>query len=261
MNLYYKASDIFVSLPDNIQESFGLTVVEAMASALPCVISDWSGYRDLIEDGVSGYLIPTLWKSCDDDLSRVGIYNDRIIDHAILAQSVVVNIAPLTRILIRLINDSELRANIGQEGRGRAIRCFSFHVIAKAHSRLRADMASMQPISLVADTRVLSPKYTEHFGHFASREIASSALMRLTDREVDYKLAVLMLEGPVATPKEAVVGAMNLLLAQGEMSFAALSFQVQFSHKLSDAQSKRLVLLLLKYDIAELADGRVVSFR
>src|SRR5262249_27996993 len=37
--LYYSAADIFVSLSDTLQENFGLTPVEAMASGLPVVVS------------------------------------------------------------------------------------------------------------------------------------------------------------------------------------------------------------------------------
>ena len=39
-----QAADLFVSLSDNVQETFGLTPVEAMAAGLPCVVSDWSGH-------------------------------------------------------------------------------------------------------------------------------------------------------------------------------------------------------------------------
>ena len=41
---------------DNAQETFGLAVAEAMAAGLPLVASDWSGYRDLVRDGIDGYL-------------------------------------------------------------------------------------------------------------------------------------------------------------------------------------------------------------
>ncbi|WP_230534085.1 glycosyltransferase family 4 protein [Microvirga roseola] len=54
------AADIFCSLSDNIQETFGLTPIEAMASGLPVVVSDWDGYRDTVRDGVDGFSIPTL---------------------------------------------------------------------------------------------------------------------------------------------------------------------------------------------------------
>ena len=55
-----QAADVFVSLSDNIQESFGLTPVEAMAAGLPCVVSDWNGYRDTVADGETGFRIPTV---------------------------------------------------------------------------------------------------------------------------------------------------------------------------------------------------------
>jgi glycosyltransferase involved in cell wall biosynthesis len=49
--------DIFCSLSDNIQESFGLTVIEAMAAGLPAVVSNWNGYREAISHGTNGVLV------------------------------------------------------------------------------------------------------------------------------------------------------------------------------------------------------------
>src|SRR5262249_28020302 len=44
----WAACDVFTSFSDNIQESFGLAPVEAMAAGLPAVVSDWDGYRDTV---------------------------------------------------------------------------------------------------------------------------------------------------------------------------------------------------------------------
>ena len=55
----WHAADLVVSLVDNIQETFGLVIVEAMASGLPVVATDWNGYRDLVVDGETGFLVPT----------------------------------------------------------------------------------------------------------------------------------------------------------------------------------------------------------
>ena len=57
------ASDLAISLVDNPQETFGLAVAEAMAAGLPIVAANWSGYRDLVRDGIDGYLIPSSWSS------------------------------------------------------------------------------------------------------------------------------------------------------------------------------------------------------
>src|SRR5262249_55064082 len=53
---YYRASDVFV-LPSR-RESFGMALVEAMASGLPCIASRLPGVTDLIvTDGTSGLLV------------------------------------------------------------------------------------------------------------------------------------------------------------------------------------------------------------
>ncbi|HEY9217099.1 MAG TPA: glycosyltransferase family 4 protein, partial [Phenylobacterium sp.] len=51
----WSAADFFISLSDNIQETFGLTPVEAMAAGLPAIVSDWDGYRDTVRHGVDGF--------------------------------------------------------------------------------------------------------------------------------------------------------------------------------------------------------------
>ncbi|HET6970825.1 MAG TPA: glycosyltransferase, partial [Phenylobacterium sp.] len=55
----WAAADMFVSLSDNIQETFGLTPIEAMAAGLPVVVTDWNGYRDTVRPGLDGYRIKT----------------------------------------------------------------------------------------------------------------------------------------------------------------------------------------------------------
>ncbi|NDD14631.1 MAG: glycosyltransferase, partial [Betaproteobacteria bacterium] len=56
----WQVADIFVSCSDNVQETFGLTPLEAMACSIPVVVSDWDGYRDTVRDGLDGFRIPSL---------------------------------------------------------------------------------------------------------------------------------------------------------------------------------------------------------
>jgi len=51
----FLASDVFSILSKF--DTYGMTVLEAMASSLPVIVSDHVGARDLVEDGVNGFII------------------------------------------------------------------------------------------------------------------------------------------------------------------------------------------------------------
>lgn len=59
-NTAWACADVFCSLSDNIQETFGIVPIEAMAAGLPVVVSDWDGYKDTVRHGIDGYRVPTL---------------------------------------------------------------------------------------------------------------------------------------------------------------------------------------------------------
>lgn len=52
---FYKSIDIFVA-PSRGGESFGIILLEAMASGVPVIASDIPGYREVIKDGFNGVL-------------------------------------------------------------------------------------------------------------------------------------------------------------------------------------------------------------
>ncbi len=53
---YYNAFSVAVSLSDS--ESFGVVAVEAMACGCPVVVSDADGFTEVVEDGVTGFVVP-----------------------------------------------------------------------------------------------------------------------------------------------------------------------------------------------------------
>lgn len=142
------AADIFLSLSDNIQETFGLTPVEAMAAGLPVVASDWDGYRDTVRDGIDGIMIPTLMPAPGhgEDIAlgfaagSLG-YNGYA---GILCQSIAVDLRRTTDALAALAADAGLRRRMGEAGRQRAREVFDWRVIIGRLQALLAELAAMR---------------------------------------------------------------------------------------------------------------------
>ncbi|HIZ85469.1 MAG TPA: glycosyltransferase [Candidatus Coprenecus stercoravium] len=53
---YYNSFSVAVSLSDS--ESFGVVAVEAMACECPVIVSDADGFKEVVEDGVTGFIVP-----------------------------------------------------------------------------------------------------------------------------------------------------------------------------------------------------------
>lgn len=53
---YYRAADVFIMLSKF--DTFGMVVLEAMASGLPVIISPNVGAKDLVGEGVNGFVLP-----------------------------------------------------------------------------------------------------------------------------------------------------------------------------------------------------------
>ena len=62
INVHLANSDIF--LHTALYEPFGLVIIEAMAASLPVIALDGGGNKELIQNGVNGYLI----KENDQDI-------------------------------------------------------------------------------------------------------------------------------------------------------------------------------------------------
>ena len=113
------AGDIFCSLSDTLQETFGLTPVEAMASSLPVVVADWNGYRDTVTHGVTGFRIPT-WTPPDGagaaiaQASEDGRLNESQF-YAVTSLTTSFDIRRCGEALELLISRPEIRQRLGRQ--------------------------------------------------------------------------------------------------------------------------------------------------
>ena len=104
--------DIFVSASHT--ESFGLTIVEAMASGVAVVATATEGAREIIEDGVTGVLVP------------------------------VGDVEALASVIVSLLEDAPERRRIGARAREAARERFSLDRMVDATERIYREALSAE---------------------------------------------------------------------------------------------------------------------
>ena len=144
----WASADVFCSLSDNIQETFGIVPIEAMAAGLPVVVSDWDGYRDTVRDCIDGFRVPTL-------MPGVGLGSDLAQRHALEIDTydmycghtcslVAVDVEATAQAFTRLFASHELRQQMGEAGRQRAREVYDWAVIIPQYESLWAQLAELR---------------------------------------------------------------------------------------------------------------------
>jgi hypothetical protein len=184
--LLYAAADVFVSPVDNIQETFGLALLEAMATGLPVVASDWSGYRDIVRNGTEGFLIPTYWSS--PSAETAGHYSP-VMDSSneyYLAQHTLVDTKALYERLRLLVRNPELRQQLGAAGSARARAEFSWRAVIHKFGALWSQQLEDCRIKM-SEPRSAAARpsfdYDSMFSHYATEILDNQDIITL-DREI-----------------------------------------------------------------------------
>ena len=173
------AADVFLSLSDNLQETFGLTPVEAMAAGLPCVVSDWDGYRDTVRHGVDGFRIRTVQPRPGLGADLVYAYAQRLMSYDDYAGSAslltAVDVGEAAEALTALFSDAGLRARMGAAGQARAREVFDWGAVIPQYQALWRELARRRAAAgprpghenpyRPDPFRMFADYPTEHLGH------------------------------------------------------------------------------------------------
>jgi glycosyltransferase involved in cell wall biosynthesis len=198
----WAGADVFCSLSDNIQETFGLVPIEAMAAGLPVVVSDWDGYRDTVRHEVDGFRINT-------SMPEAGLASDLALRHALEIDTydmycghtcslVSVDIDQAAQAFVKLFDSSALRQTMGEAGRRRAQQVFDWKVIIGQYEDLWAEQQRVRLTALqntesqVANLAHPWPARMDPFYAFASyptQTLKTSTILCLADSNLEIAFA------------------------------------------------------------------------
>lgn len=199
----WSAADAFTLLSDNIQETFGLAPVEAMAAGLPVVATDWDGLRDTVEHGVTGFRVPTLMGGPMADLAArheatLDSY-DSYIGGA--AQFTAVDVGATEDSFRALVADAGLRARMGEAGRQRAAALFDWSTVIGQYRALWAELAAIRGAAAPAPGgSPRRPDPARLFADYPTRRLGPDTRLRLAPGIADAAAAVARLMALVAIP-------------------------------------------------------------
>ena len=190
----WAGADVFCSLSDNIQETFGIVPIEAMAAGLPVVVSDWDGYKDTVRDGVDGFRIPT-W------MPQAGLGGDLALRHALEIDTydmycghtcslVAVDVQAAAQAFEKLFTSPELRRQMGEAGRQRAVQVYDWKTIIAQYEALWAQQTALrlaaQPLAHPWPAR-MDPFHA--FASYPTHALTPQTVLALVDADADTAIS------------------------------------------------------------------------
>jgi glycosyltransferase involved in cell wall biosynthesis len=196
----WAGADVFCSLSDNIQETFGIVPIEAMAAGLPVVVSDWDGYKDTVRHGTDGFRIAT----CMPD---AGLGGDLALRHALQVDTydmycghtcsmVSVDIEATAQAFVQLAESAELRQRMGQAGKERAQSVYDWSAIIAQYedlwqqqTQLRLAAQSKAPQAQLAQAWPARLDPFQAFAAYPSSVLKPTTQLALVDASADLAMA------------------------------------------------------------------------
>ena len=166
----WSVADLFISFSDNIQETFGMTPIEAMAAGLPCVVTDWDGYRDTVRDGEDGFRIATYAPRPGDGGDFAYAFADGAINYETYvggaAQYTAIDLAAAAQAIVDLAENPDLRRRMGAAARTRAERVFDWSAIVPQYQALWAEQDARRRAAVVVPSPASNPFRPDPFTLF-----------------------------------------------------------------------------------------------
>ena len=175
----FQSADIFVSIADNPQETFGITLVEAGAFGLPVIASRYDGYKDIVLHGETGLLVDAVGPVRTPDLDAMAPLSFDSEYHLGMAQRTAVSVPALAEALRKLIDSPGLRRTMGAAARKRVEETYSWPAVVDRYVVLWDELwkAPVDEAALRDIPHPLAPDFGRLFGHYPARSLSDGLML------------------------------------------------------------------------------------
>ena len=265
----WAGADVFCSLSDNIQETFGIVPIEAMAAGLPVVVSDWDGYKDTVRHGVDGFRIPTC-------MPQAGLATDLALRHALEVDTydmycghtcslISVDIEATAQAFIQLFESAELRQRMGQAGKQRAQQLYDWSTVIALYETLWQEQTQLRLAAQTADQVVVPPLAWPAridpffaFESYPTQTLKPTSMLALVDASAteallkvnQYKILAMVNFAKLVLPTDSEIAQVLNAAAYGPTSAQALVQGIEPSRQ---AFVLRSLVWLLKLGVLRLS--------
>lgn len=259
--LLYRAANIYAAPIDNFQETFGISVVEAMAHECAVVISDFNGYSEIVDQGINGIKIPTFWADMTDEFRDVSEIMNFPTYQLLLSQSVAVDLDKMSQAFQELLDNPEKCTALGKEARKKTEQKYFWSDIIQQYCSLWNELAKQAAGSSAEVKKPKNPWETDYwsiFSHYPSKLISDNCKISLSE----YGKEILV-SGKIPLPYSDVGAGVIMpqlvaiaLKAVDQKIITAAQFTIALKKhaEISDSTALYYLLWMAKYNLVKISD-------
>jgi len=257
----YRAANVYASPVDNFQETFGISVVEAMAHECAVVVSDFNGYAEIVDHNLTGIKIPTYWANITEHLHGVSEIMNFSTLQLLLSQSVAVDQEKIFDTLQKFLDEPEKCDAMGKRARVKAIQQYLWPHVIRQYCCLWDELAK--------DAKNYNGKIDKHenpfeldywkvFSHYLSDMVSDDSKICISKygREILISgkppIAYSDVSASVIVPN-LVITCLKLIYSRA-VSVSHLIADMQKNSDVSDAVAMYYILWMLKYNLIKISE-------
>jgi glycosyltransferase involved in cell wall biosynthesis len=267
----WSAADIFISLADNIQETFGLTPIEAMAARLPVIVSDWNGYKETVRHEVDGFRIPTLMPPAGCGLEFADSYGDDSLNYSTYVGHVSlmtsVDVDACAQALTILIAQPELRQRMGTNAGQRAREVYDWRTVIAAYEALWQELGERRAKAEPISSPIANPLCDDPcrvWSHYPTEILSAKLKLRLGSMATPDRLEIVRtlwmtnFGANMRAPSATIDQILAAIAQEGSLTVAEILSRYA-SQPIEQVYLCRTLAYLLKFDVLRSISQKIVE--